>query len=88
MTEGPPPFEPDTEGAAYVYVQLADHIAALIDGGFLRPGARLPSERDMATEYGVAYLTVRRTMRELRARGLVQSVVGRGTFIAPRPDGE
>jgi len=32
----------------------------------------------------VAYQTVRRTMRELRDRGLVTSVVGKGTFVTRR----
>lgn len=77
------PFEPDTEGPTYVYVQLANHIQALIQAGDLRPGARLPAERDMAEQYGVAYLTVRRAMRELRERRLIQTVIGRGTFVAP-----
>jgi DNA-binding GntR family transcriptional regulator len=31
----------------------------------------------------VAYQTIRRAMRELRERGLVASVVGKGTFITP-----
>jgi len=79
-----PPFQPDTEGPTYVYIQLADHIQALIEAGELRPGTRLPAERDMAEQYGVAYLTVRRAMRELRERDLIQTVVGRGTFIAQR----
>lgn len=77
-----PPFEPDTEGAAYVYVQLADYIAARIEDGRLQPGAKLPAERDMAEQYGVAYLTVRRAMAELRERGLIVTVIGRGTYIA------
>ncbi|WP_395109761.1 GntR family transcriptional regulator [Actinomadura sp. SCN-SB] len=82
----PPPFEPVDEGPEYVYVQLADHIAALITSGHLRPGAKLPSERDQAEEYGVAYLTVRRAMQELRERGLIVTVVGRGTYVSRRPD--
>ena len=36
--------------------------------------------RDLADEWGVAYQTVRRAMRELRERGLVVSRVGKGTF--------
>jgi GntR family transcriptional regulator len=81
-----PPFRPDTEGPKYVYIQLADHIQALIEAGELRPGARLPAERDMAEQYGVAYLTVRRAMRELRERELIQTVIGRGTFVARRDE--
>jgi DNA-binding GntR family transcriptional regulator len=81
-----PPFEADTEGPEYIYVQLANHIQALIEAGELQPGARLPAERTMAEEYGVAYLTVRRAMMELRERRLIQTVIGRGTFIAQSDD--
>ncbi|MWA05540.1 GntR family transcriptional regulator [Actinomadura sp. LD22] len=63
-------------------MQVANHIAARIEAGELRPGARLPAERDLAVEYGVAYLTVRRAAQELRERGLIVTVIGRGTSVA------
>jgi DNA-binding GntR family transcriptional regulator len=76
-----PPFDPDQDSAEYVYVRLANHIEARIRAGELSLGRRLPAERDQAAEYGVAYMTVRRAMKELRGRGLIRSVVGRGTYI-------
>ena len=76
-----PQFQPNTEGPDYIYVQLADHIEARIRAGELPPGSRLPAERQMADDYGVAYLTVRRAMAELRERGLIRSVIGRGTYV-------
>jgi DNA-binding GntR family transcriptional regulator len=76
-----PPFDPGQDSADYVYVRLADHIEARIRSGELALGRRLPAERDMAEEYGVAYLTVRRAMKELRERGLIKSVIGRGTYV-------
>lgn len=66
---------------------IADHLAARIDAGEFVPGARLAPERDLADEYGVAYLTIRRAMVELRERGLILTVHGKGTFIAPRNGG-
>ncbi|MBQ1166225.1 GntR family transcriptional regulator, partial [Streptomyces sp. A73] len=39
----------------YVYVQVADDSARRVDAGQLQPGARLPAERDLAEEYGIAY---------------------------------
>jgi DNA-binding transcriptional regulator YhcF (GntR family) len=47
------------------------------------PGARLPAERDLATEYGVAYDTIRRATALLRDRGLIITIVGRGTYVTP-----
>ncbi|MFF7850660.1 GntR family transcriptional regulator [Streptomyces sp. NPDC007910] len=82
-----PEFDP--QGPQLVYVAVADHVAARIAAGELTPGARLPAERDLAEEYGVAYLTVRRAARVLRERGLILTVHGKGTFVAdPLPDGQ
>jgi DNA-binding GntR family transcriptional regulator len=84
-----PPFDPDEDSATYVYVRLADHIEARIRAGELSLGRRLPAERDQAAEYGVAYLTVRRAMKVLRERGLIKSVLGRGTYVVEElPPGE
>ena len=66
-----------------VYVQVADHITARIERGELAPGARLPAERDLAAEYGVAYDTIRRATALLRDRGLIITIIGRGTFVKP-----
>ena len=66
-----------------VYVQVADHITARIKAGELKPGARLPAERDLATEYGVSYDTIRRATALLRERELIITIVGRGTYVKP-----
>ncbi|MER5441759.1 winged helix-turn-helix domain-containing protein [Streptomyces sp. NPDC002790] len=81
-----PPIDPTK--IAYVYMQMADHIADRIAKGELLPGARLPGERDLAAEYGVANLTARRATRELRERGLVVTLPAKGTFVAyPETEG-
>jgi GntR family transcriptional regulator len=77
MTENNLPQSPD-----FAYLQVADAIAAGIEAGEI--AQRLPSERDMATQYGVAYQTVRRSLQLLRERGLIITRPGRGTFAAPR----
>ncbi|TFV33379.1 GntR family transcriptional regulator [Streptomyces sp. T1317-0309] len=83
-----PDFDP--QGPQLIYVAVADHIEARIRTGDLQPGARLPAERDLAQEYGVAYLTVRRAAQVLRERGLIVTVHGRGTYVSepvpPRGD--
>jgi GntR family transcriptional regulator len=73
----------DPTAPKLVYVQVADHITARIKAGELAPGARLPAERDLATEYGVAYDTIRRATALLRDRGLIITIVGRGTYVTP-----
>lgn len=75
-------FDAEDGPPGYVYVKMADHIEARIDAGQLQPGARLPAERDLATEYGVAVGTVRRATAELRDRGLVVTLPIKGTFVS------
>ncbi|EPD94633.1 hypothetical protein HMPREF1486_03186 [Streptomyces sp. HPH0547] len=65
----------------YVYVQVADDIARRIDAGELQAGARLPAERHLAEEYGIAHGTARRVVQELRDRGLAITLPGKGTYI-------
>ncbi|MGI8450249.1 MAG: winged helix-turn-helix domain-containing protein [Streptosporangiaceae bacterium] len=43
---------------------------------------RLPAERDLARELGIAYQTLRHAMKVLRDRGLIITRQGRGTFVA------
>lgn len=76
----------DTSAAAYVYVQVADHVAWQIASGRLRPGARLAGERDLAQEYGVSVASVRRAVAELRDRKLVTTLPAKGTFVAEQGD--
>jgi DNA-binding GntR family transcriptional regulator len=73
----------DPDAPKLVYLQVADHITARIGEGELAPGARLAAERDLAAEYGVSYDTIRRATAVLRDRGLIVTIVGRGTFVAP-----
>lgn len=68
-----------------MYARVADHVAARIAAGDLQPGAMLPSERDMAAEYGVALGTVRRAVGELRERGLVVTLAAKGTYVVEAP---
>ncbi|GHF47083.1 hypothetical protein GCM10010218_30470 [Streptomyces mashuensis] len=68
----------------YLYLQVVDHIAGEIAKGSSELGTRLPGERDMAQQYGVAVLTIRRAMKELRRRGLVVTLPSRGIFIRQR----
>jgi GntR family transcriptional regulator, transcriptional repressor for pyruvate dehydrogenase complex len=59
-------------------------VRTLIERGQLKPGDRLPAERDLATQIGVSRPTVRAGLRALSAMGVVQSRHGSGTYI---PDG-
>ena len=67
-----------------VYRLIADEIAS----GSLTPGTRLPAERVLCQRLSVGRATVRRALRELVRDGLVESSVGRGTFVSGGPISE
>lgn len=78
------PFDPEAGEPGYLYQRFADYLATLITAGKLRPGARLPGERDLAMEHGVSIGTVRRATEVLRDRGLVMTLPAKGTYITPK----
>jgi GntR family transcriptional regulator len=67
---------------------VARAIADQINAGRLRPGDRLPSERQLCERFDVSRATVRRALQDLIAEGLVEAQQGRGSFVAGGPLGE
>jgi DNA-binding FadR family transcriptional regulator len=68
----------------------AEHLRELVSSGALRPGDRLPSERELASRLGVSRPTLREAVRGLVIMGLLETRHGAGTFVvrtAP-PDGD
>ena len=63
------------------YLQIADALQARIQAGEFT--SRLPAERALASDYGIAYLTLRHAIDVLRNRGVVITRQGRGNFITP-----
>jgi GntR family transcriptional regulator/MocR family aminotransferase len=68
----------------WLYTELR---SAIIDGR-LKYGARLPSTRNLATQYGLARGTVVAAFEQLQSEGFVSSEVSAGTFIIPPPGWE
>ncbi|MFE1441576.1 GntR family transcriptional regulator [Streptomyces sp. NPDC058739] len=75
-----------TELPRYEYVRIADAVAAEIVSGRLPVGARLPGEREALSLYSTSIGTWRRTVRELRERGLVATLPAKGTFVIAAPE--
>lgn len=61
---------------------LYSEIRAAILDGRLKRGSRLPSERSLAKQYGLARGTVTAAFDQLRAEGYASSEIGSGTFVA------
>ena len=72
------------DSAKSVPVQVAADIEADIESGVLVPDTRLPSEAELAAQYGVARVSVRRAIELLRERGMVLTFHGRGTYVAEK----
>lgn len=73
----------DPKSGRPLYVQLADVIAARIATGEYAPDRMVPTPARLAEEYGIAVLTARRAMQELRRHELIYTVPGKGSFVAP-----
>ncbi len=65
--------------------RIADELRELIVSGTLEPGARLPSERELAKSHGTARNTARQAIAILMAEGLVEAQHGRGAFVRRWP---
>src|SRR4051812_39022928 len=72
----------DTNDPRPPYVQVADGLRAAIRTGELAPGVRLASGRELASQWGVALMTLQKAIDLLRDEGLVYSQQGRGVFVA------
>ncbi len=57
-------------------------IELLLLRGILRPGERLPSERELAEKLGVSRPSLREAIAELQSRGLLTSKAGAGMYVA------
>jgi GntR family transcriptional regulator len=64
------------------YQRIVLEIREQIRTGRLTANAQLPSTRELADEYGVAPGTVQRALTELRAKKLIYSHQGRGSFVS------
>ncbi len=80
---------PDLSGYRMpAYLAVAEALAEDIQAGRLAPETRLPTQRDLADALDLNFTTVARAYAEARKRGLIDSHVGRGTFVrrrAPTP---
>lgn len=66
------------------YLEIADAIERDTDSGLLSAGDRLPPQRRLAELLSLDFTTISRAYTEAQSRGLVESHVGRGTFVRAR----
>lgn len=64
-----------------LYEQVARQLQELIMTGALKPGDRLPPERELVEQLGVSRVVIREAMKTLEGRGLLEVLTGSGTYI-------
>ena len=69
-------------GDGPAYDRIVSRLERDIQAGALVAGARLPTQRALAERLGLGLGTVTRAYSEAEARGLIEAVVGRGSFVA------
>lgn len=74
----------DEQARGPLYQQLHHALRQAIEDKRLASDSALPPERDIANDFGVSRITVRKALDALAAEGLVQRRHGAGTFVAAR----
>jgi DNA-binding GntR family transcriptional regulator len=81
----PPADAPAVSAEGLYYLELRNHIAARIAAGELKPGDRLPSERQWQAANRNARGTIREGLSQLEAEGLIYRKDRSGWYVSPSP---
>ena len=65
--------------------QVLRELSRRIETGALKPGDRLPAERELMAEFNVSRTVVREAIASLRSSGRIDTQQGRGAFVLPAP---
>lgn len=69
-----------------VHQQLSEMLIREIAAGRMLDGEKLPPEREMAAQHGVAVGTLRKALAELTRQGMLERVQGSGNYVRARPE--
>jgi len=83
-TEPEFPFPP-LDFSRPIYQQIVDGLIKAVIRGALKPGDRIPSQRELAGRLAVSPNTVQRAYRDLDTLGLTETMRGQGAFIRDDP---
>ncbi|HEU0005459.1 MAG TPA: GntR family transcriptional regulator, partial [Terriglobia bacterium] len=62
--------------------EIVEQLTGLISRGVLKPGERLPSEKELCLKFGVGRTTIREALRSMAVMGILNGRVGEGTFVS------
>ena len=77
----------DVTAHSQLTMQVVEYVRALIARGEVKPGGRLPPERELARELGISRSSLRAGIGFLSAMGVLKSRHGAGTFVSSRSEG-
>ncbi len=67
-----------------LYAQLKESIILDLESGKIKPGDRLPSQRELCQHFNMSHMTVRRAINELIAEGVIYAIPGKGLYAAEK----
>jgi len=73
-----PAREPETPVYRWIYAALRTEILE----GRLRPGSRLPSSRDLASQYRLSRGTIVTAFEQLKSEGYIEGTIGSGSYVS------
>lgn len=73
---------PEIKSVQPPYLQVAHHISEQIVRGDLKPGDKVPSERELREQWGISKATANKVLAQLKAEGFVYARVGVGAVVA------
>ncbi|UII57974.1 GntR family transcriptional regulator [Cytobacillus spongiae] len=74
-------MNPTSSGQSKVYLEIVKQLRAMIEQDGLKPGDKIPSERELCERLNVGRSSVREALRALELLGLIETRRGEGTFI-------
>ncbi|KAF5066158.1 putative fructoselysine utilization operon transcriptional repressor [anaerobic digester metagenome] len=74
----------DSNISSYLYEQVSNYIEIMIEKGTLTSGSKIPSEQELCELFNTSRITVRRAIKELSDKGVLEAVHGKGTFVSSK----
>lgn len=81
-------YDVDPRSSVPIYQQLVQNAKGAVAKGVLMPGDKLPSVRELAALITINHNTIAKAYQELEREGVIETLRGRGTFVAARPESE
>jgi GntR family transcriptional regulator len=75
-------FDVDPRSSVAIYRQLVDGVKEAVARGILETGEKLPSVRELAAQVTINPNTIAKAYQELEREGIIETLRGRGTFVA------